>query len=131
MVVKNPLCKDDDTEFKKLAAIYAYAPNHATPATADTQMQRIFTWYMVKLIVLLFSWTFAELLVWTKRKKLLDKLLANVDVEPVNEGSGLDDGDPDDFLIVEEEIHVFILQDSSDNTRNVAVHEFNDDSDSK
>ena len=49
----------------------------------------------------------------------------------MNEGSGLDDGDPDDFLIVEEEIHVFILQDSSDNTRNVAVHEFNDDSDSK
>ena len=42
MVVKNPLCKDDDTEFKKLAAVYAYAANHATPAAADTLMQRIF-----------------------------------------------------------------------------------------
>ena len=53
MAVKNPLCKDDDTE--KPAAVYAHAANHATPAVADTQMQRIFTWYMVKLIVLLFS----------------------------------------------------------------------------
>ena len=40
LVIKNPLCKDDDTEFKKLTAVYAYAANHATPAAAEIQMQR-------------------------------------------------------------------------------------------
>ena len=42
MVIKNLLCKDDDTEFKKLAAVYVYVANHATPAAAEIQMQRIF-----------------------------------------------------------------------------------------
>ena len=42
MVIKIPLFKDDDTEFIKLAAIYAYAVNHATPGTTETQMQRIY-----------------------------------------------------------------------------------------
>lgn len=42
MVIKNPLSKDDDTKFKKLAAVYAYAVNHASPGTAETQMQIIY-----------------------------------------------------------------------------------------
>ena len=39
---KNPLCKDDDTEFKKLAAVCAYATNYSTPGSVETQCQRIF-----------------------------------------------------------------------------------------
>ena len=42
MGIKNPLTKDDDTEFKKLAAVYAYAANHATPGTTANQMQTIY-----------------------------------------------------------------------------------------
>ena len=41
-MIKNPLCKDDDTKFKKLAAVYAYDVNHSSPGTAEMQMQRIY-----------------------------------------------------------------------------------------
>ena len=43
MVIKNTLSKDDDTEFKKLVAVYTYAINNATSlGTAETQIQRIY-----------------------------------------------------------------------------------------
>ena len=72
----------------------------------------------------------AEVLFSMKRGKLLDTLLADVDVQPADSGSGLDDEDPDELLIFEEERNVLIPQVNGDNSQNVAVHEVNDDSDS-
>ena len=72
----------------------------------------------------------AEVLVSTKREKLLDTLLADVDIHPEDGRSGLSDEEPNEFLMVEDERNVFIPQDNDDNIRNVAVHEVNDDSDS-
>ena len=42
MVIKNPLSKDDDSEFKKLAAVYAYDVINSTPGALEAQQQRIF-----------------------------------------------------------------------------------------
>ena len=71
----------------------------------------------------------SEVLVSTKRKKLFGALFADVDVQPVNTGSGLDHVDPEEIPIVEEQRNVFIPQNNGENSKNLAVHEVNNDSD--
>ena len=39
---KNLLSKEEDCEFKKLAAVYAYACNHSTPSKVEEQERSIY-----------------------------------------------------------------------------------------
>ena len=55
-----------------------------------------------------------EVLVSAKMKKLLDTLLADVDIHLVDIGSGLANKEPNELLMVEEERNVFIPQDNGD-----------------
>ena len=60
---------------------------------------------------------------------MLVALLANVDIQPADTGSDLDNEDPEKNLIVEEQRNVFIPHGNGENSKNMDVHEVNDDSD--